>query len=39
VTRLTAHGAGGRSGGVTNTVVLTVLFGLLGLLVHGHGIV
>jgi hypothetical protein len=36
---LRANKAGEGASGVTNTVVLTVLFGPLGLLVHGHSIV
>jgi hypothetical protein len=36
---LRANRSGEGASGVTNTVVLTVLFGPLGLLVHGHSVV
>ncbi len=36
---LRANRSGEGKSGVTNTVVMTVLFGPLGLLVHGHSIV
>jgi hypothetical protein len=36
---LRANKAAEEASGVTNTVILTVLFGPLGLLVHGHSVV